>query len=55
MKTELRLLAHPGGVAIVLGIVCPGLVGASFYVTTSRNPEKRAVKLHEDDAERLRR
>jgi disulfide bond formation protein DsbB len=32
MKTVLRFLAHPARVAVVLGLVCTGLVGASFYV-----------------------
>jgi disulfide bond formation protein DsbB len=32
MKTRLRFLAHPGRVAVVLLLVCTGLVGASFYV-----------------------
>jgi disulfide bond formation protein DsbB len=32
MKTRLRFLAHPGHAAIALGLVCIGLVGASFHV-----------------------
>jgi disulfide bond formation protein DsbB len=32
MQTALRFLAYPARVAVVLGLVCTGLVGASFYV-----------------------
>jgi disulfide bond formation protein DsbB len=32
MNAVLRLLASPGRVALLLGLACAGLVGASFYV-----------------------